>query len=231
MSNENRTAILGVVVLYITLFILCLSVLSFTKSHGKSETTEPIDIMKESSTEPKSDVLGSFTSRTTESTPITTTPVTEPNLPHTEVLEYVTYFDVPLNEDLQDHIFAVCNWYDIDPALVIAVIEKESDFRPKLMGDNGAAYGLMQVQLKWHKDRMISLGYSDLLDPYANITVGVDYLAELFERGKPVEWVLMAYNGGPSYANRKYNAGEVSDYARKVLENSTKYSVRMAIKK
>ena len=134
--------------------------------------------------------------------------------------EIVRYFDVPLDEDLQDHIFALCEERGFDPAIVVAMIERESDFNPSNMGDGGNSYGLMQIQPRWHQSRMDKLGCGNLLDPYQNITVGLDYLVELSETGKGIEWVLMAYNGGPSYANRKAGNGEISGYASWVLEKS-----------
>lgn len=127
------------------------------------------------------------------------------------------YFDVPLDYDLQDHIFNLCDSYNIDPAMVIAIIELESNYNASAKGDSGNSLGLMQIQPRWSEERMARLGCPDLLDPYQNITVGIDILVEYFNRGKSVEWVLMAYNGGPSYANRKIEAGEISEYARAVL--------------
>lgn len=127
------------------------------------------------------------------------------------------YFDVPLDEHLQEHIFIVCENYDIDPAIVLAMIERESRFRTDVIGDNGNSFGLMQIQPKWHKDRMNELGVTDLMDPYQNVIVGIDYIAELFGRSEDVTWVLMAYNGGPSYANKWYGQGVVSTYAKEVI--------------
>ena len=129
----------------------------------------------------------------------------------------VVYFDVPLSEDLQDHIFAECEVRGIDPAVIIAMIERESRFDADAIGDSGRSYGLMQIQPKWHSARMEKLGCDDLLDPYQNVTVGIDLLAELIGRGKGVEWALMAYNGGPSYANRLSEKSIVSDYAASVM--------------
>lgn len=143
--------------------------------------------------------------------------VTEPVTP---AEPEVAYFDVPLSEDLQDYIFEVCETYEIDPAVVVAVIWKESTYKASAMGDNGKAYGLMQVQPRWHRDRMKRLGVTDLLDPYQNILVGVDYLAELYHDRGSMKWALMAYNGGPDYANRMTRAGRVSSYASAVLKKS-----------
>lgn len=132
----------------------------------------------------------------------------------------VTYFDVPLSEDLQDYIFELCESYDIDPAVIVAVIWKESSYRVSVMGDNGRAYGLMQIQPRWHKDRMKRLGVDDLLDPYQNVLVGIDYLSELYHKKDSIKWALMAYNGGPDYATKKLKAGEISSYASSVLKKA-----------
>lgn len=141
----------------------------------------------------------------------------EPIAPITEPEDTVEYLDVPLSEDLQDHIFEVCEVNGVDPLLVVAIIEKESMYNERVIGDRGRSYGLMQIQPKWHYSRMVELGCMDLLDPYQNISVGVNYISELLSRGKSLEWTLMAYNGGPSYANRKAAAGEVSSYVYRVL--------------
>lgn len=127
------------------------------------------------------------------------------------------YFNVDLDMELQDHILMLCQEYSIDPALVMAIIWKESNFNPECSVDSGKSLGLMQVMAKWHVERMERLGCDDLTDPYQNVTVGIDFLAELIERDRGIEWALMAYNGGASYANRKASAGEVSAYVTKVL--------------
>lgn len=175
---------------------------------------KPVDI-QESTTE----AIETATKETTEEliTTAVTTSVVETEPPK------VIYFDVPLSKDLQDHIFELCASYEIEPEVVIAVIKRESEFKSNKMGDNGNSYGLMQVQPRWHQARMDSLFCPDLLDPYQNVTVGIDYLAELFDTGNSLEWVLMAYNGGPSYANKKVAAGIVSDYAKTVIGYINKF--------
>jgi hypothetical protein len=144
--------------------------------------------------------------------------VDKPIKPIPEPEETVEYIDVPLSEDVQDHIFENCEIYGVDPLLVIAIIEKESRYNELAIGDRGRSYGLMQIQPRWHYSRMVDLGCKDLLDPYQNISVGVSYISELLSRGNSLEWTLMAYNGGPSYANRKAAGGQVSDYVYRVLE-------------
>lgn len=137
------------------------------------------------------------------------------------------HFDVPLSNELQDRIFDICEAYEIEPELVIAMIGKESAYNASVVGDSGRSIGLMQVQPRWHKDRMERLGCLDLLDPVANVNVAVDYLAELLQKGKGLEWALMAYNGGPNYANEMVYEGLVSDYVREILANKENLSVRV----
>lgn len=128
------------------------------------------------------------------------------------------FFDVPLDEDLQTYIFELSEDIGIDPAIVIAIIEKESNYDASAVGDHGRSLGLMQIQLRWHTARMAELGCDDLLDASQNVCVGIDILADLLEEGESIEWVLMAYNGGQVYADRLASEGRVSEYAVKVIE-------------
>ena len=135
------------------------------------------------------------------------------------------YYDIPLSEYVQDVIFDECKKYNISPALVIAMIYQESRFDDTIIGDNGRSYGLMQIQKRYHKDRMIKLGCTDLLDPTQNIRVGVDLLAELKAQNNDIFWVLMAYNGGISYANKQIKNNNISNYARDVIIKSHELNI------
>ena len=152
--------------------------------------------------------------------------VEEPVVEKEEEVPLVTYFDVPLDEKLQDHIFAECEKYEIDPSIIIAMIGRESNYRANVVGDSGRSFGLMQIQYKWHSGRMEKLGCDDLLDPYQNVTVGIDLLGELLDRGKGIEWALMAYNGGASYADRLTKEGRVSDYVVSVMDAAGRVGTR-----
>ena len=132
-----------------------------------------------------------------------------------EAVVTVTY-PVPMEQDLQDFIIRLCEEHHIEPGVVFAIIDRESDFRADAIGDKGKSFGLMQIQERWHIERMEKLGCDDLLDPYQNVMVGIDYLAELFERENGVEWALAAYNAGASGANLGYG----SNYAEEVLNHS-----------
>lgn len=155
-------------------------------------------------------------------TEATTEEVTEPT--KEEPKERI-YYEIPeeyakrgsFPAELQKYTYELCTRYDISYALVIAVIERESGYRCDALGDNGNSKGYMQIYEKWHRKRMDKLGCDNLLDPYQNILVGVDFLAELIGKYGTVEKALAAYNCGESGANKylwskgiyiyKYNKG------------------------
>lgn len=126
--------------------------------------------------------------------------------------------DAPLPVELQAFIFGLAEDYGLDGHLVMAVIGQESNYKHCVIGDDGEAYGLMQIHPAQHEDRMARLKITkdELLDPYANVVVGVDYLAECIEEGG-LEWGLMAYNGGFKYANEMTKQGVISEYAESVM--------------
>lgn len=127
-----------------------------------------------------------------------------------EEAEPVVAYAVPLSEELQQHIIKVCEQYGVDPEIVFAMAQRESSYKVDAVGDNGASIGLLQIQSKWHSERMKRLGCTNLYDPYQNVTVGVDYLAELLNRYGDMGKALTAYNRG-SYV------GTVTEYAQSIL--------------
>lgn len=139
-----------------------------------------------------------------------------PTEPETIIKTTIRY-DVPLDDSLQKYVIDMCNKRGVAPSLVFAIMGRESNFNPNCVGDSGDSLGIMQIQPKWHQWRADKLGCLDWFNPYDNATVGIDIIAGLFEKyGDDVYMVLMAYNGGSSYANRMSNKGVVSDYAIKV---------------
>ena len=121
-------------------------------------------------------------------------------------------YDVPLEDELQKHIIDTCEEYHVDPAIVMAMIERESTYHADSIGDDGNAFGLMQIWPYWHSGRMERLGCTDLLDPYQNVVVGIDYLAECIERyDGDVAKGLVAYNQGSYYET-------ITEYALDVLD-------------
>lgn len=90
-------------------------------------------------------------------------------------------------------------------------LKKETEFR-NLIGDNGTSTGYMQIQKKWHWDRMERLGVTDLMEPSGNFRVGCDFLAELYAKYNDWNLALTVYNRG-------HNPGYITDYAKEVMGN------------
>lgn len=135
----------------------------------------------------------------------------------------VSVYDVPLDLEVQLFIIQVCEEHHIEPSIVIAMIERESRFKVDAMGDSGAAYGLTQIQPRWHQARMDRLGVTDLLDPCQNVLVCIDFLAELIDHyNGDIECALMAYNAGMSGANKYWFSKGIysNDYSQTIMERS-----------
>ncbi|HKS24046.1 MAG TPA: lytic transglycosylase domain-containing protein [Thermoanaerobaculia bacterium] len=83
--------------------------------------------------------------------------------------------------------------FDVDAALVSAVIHAESDFNPREYSNKGAQ-GLMQLM----PGTAIRFGVTNAWDPAANVYGGVRYL----------RWLLKTFDGNADLAVAAYNAGE-----------------------
>lgn len=82
--------------------------------------------------------------------------------------------------------------YRVDPVLVRAVIQVESDFNPRCVSNKGAR-GLMQLM----PENAREYGVRNVFDPEENIRGGIHNLADLLERYRgDLHRVLAAYNAG-----------------------------------
>lgn len=115
--------------------------------------------------------------------------------------------------ETNNHIDKMAKRYGLDSRIIKALIEEESGWLSSAKGDNGKSVGLMQIQERWHKERMKRLGVNDLYDPEQNITVGCDILSELLNKYGNYTDALSAYNSGNTkdgrvYAERILNAAK-----------------------
>ncbi len=107
----------------------------------------------------------------------------------------------------KDYIEETADSYGISPKLIKAIIEVESGGDANAVGDNGNSLGLMQIQLRYHAQRLKE-GES-LLDPKVNVRVGCEILSEIMDKYGTLDEALTVYNAGHdtgdrSYANRVY---------------------------
>lgn len=115
----------------------------------------------------------------------------------------------PLIED-------AANRYDLDPALLHAVIRAESAYNPGAVSNKGAA-GLMQLMPATAE----RFGVRDRFDPVENVEGGARYLSELLDMFSDVRLAVAAYNSGENtvkkFGNQIPPIAETQDYVAKVL--------------
>jgi hypothetical protein len=92
-----------------------------------------------------------------------------------------------------EFIIEAARQWDVDAALVSAVIKAESDYNPRIVSHKGAR-GLMQLMPATAK----RFGVANSFDPRENILGGTRYL----------RWLLKKFDGNADLAVAAYNAGE-----------------------
>lgn len=106
--------------------------------------------------------------------------------------------------------------YGVDPILVKAVIQVESNFNPRCVSNKGAR-GLMQLMPETAR----RFGVSNSLDPEQNIRGGVAYLSLLLRQfSSDLSLVLAAYNAGENAVSRYGGIppyAETQNYVQKAL--------------
>lgn len=106
--------------------------------------------------------------------------------------------------ETNNHIDKIAKRYGLNPDIVKALIEEESGWVASAEGDNGNSIGLMQIQERWHKERLTRLGITNLCDPEQNVTVGCDILSELLNKYGNYEDALSVYNSGNTEDGKAY---------------------------
>jgi soluble lytic murein transglycosylase len=143
--------------------------------------------------------------------------------------------------DLARSVSIASERHALDPLLVLAIIEVESQFNNKAHSSQGAR-GLMQVQpaavtelvkagkISRRGDFNLFVSIC-LIDPALNVAVGVSYLALMKENFGDLKLALTAYNLGPTSVSKKIAAGERIDfpYATKVLSVQRSLENRLAL--
>ena len=111
---------------------------------------------------------------------------------------------------------------NLDPALVMAVVQVESRFRPWAVSGRGAM-GLMQINPVTAEH----LGLERPMDPMANLEAGVRYLAYLYDLfDHDLYLTLAAYNAGPTRVRELGAVPELLEtrrFVEKVLVNYAQF--------
>jgi soluble lytic murein transglycosylase len=124
--------------------------------------------------------------------------------------------------------------YDLDPALLAAVIYRESKFDADASSSEGAL-GLMQLLPDTAEGIALNTGGSrfrvaDLLDPEINVRYGSFYLRRLLRKYEDERLALAAYNAGQTNVDDWLASGgeirfpETREYVDDVLTARTIYA-------
>lgn len=129
---------------------------------------------------------------------------TDDPLPRTGIIS-----EIPMSADLQRYVKDVCSINDIDPLVVLAIIERESCYQPQVVNPVIGCTGLMQLSpetLKWIETQT-GCEYNPFV-PEQNIAAGVYLLRwhlDHFENDLPK--ALLAYAKGIGTATKMLREG------------------------
>lgn len=132
--------------------------------------------------------------------------------------------DLPVSYgvDIQEIIIEVAEEYGIEPSLMLAIAEIESNGNPNAKGKTND-YGLMQINKINHEWLEEELGITDWFDARQNAEAAC-YIVRWLQRNyepcaEDTSCLLMAYNMGIGGARKLWNQGTYeSRYSRKVLD-------------
>ena len=124
---------------------------------------------------------------------------------------------VGIDPQILSMIFLASRAFDVPAGLICAVIDRESSWNIHAFGDRDEkeiphSFSLMQVN-----DRGAGSGYGQdvLLNPYANIMIGTEYLSSCLKMyPNNIKLAISAYNQGQAGAAKRgygFNEGYVND--------------------
>jgi len=127
------------------------------------------------------------------------------NLYHIFALSGTVSRDLALEIALHTHYYAEA--YEIDPDLLLSVMDVESNFDPMAKSNMGAI-GLMQIMhTVWGED--LGLEEYELYNPRTNISAGAYVLNHYFRFFGDMDLALVAYYRGPSETMKLIDFGEI----------------------
>ncbi|MCL2481022.1 MAG: lytic transglycosylase domain-containing protein [Spirochaetaceae bacterium] len=139
-----------------------------------------------------------------------------------EKIDERKYFDVPLEETIQDTLIDLCAAYEVDPVLILSVIKHESEFIANSINKNNRNgtidYGLMQINNINHDKLKKELEITDFLNPEQNIHAGIYILSEYLKKYELHE-ALICYNMGErGFKELSAKGIKSTGYSRKITE-------------
>lgn len=127
------------------------------------------------------------------------------------------WWNSQLERSQDNPIRVAASRYGVEPALVKAVVWRESRFNPSVRG-RAQELGLMQIReeaaQEWaDAEHVIGFEHAHCLDPRTNTLAGTWYLRKLLKRytqtDNPIPYALADYNAGRGNV-LKWNSGEAA---------------------
>ena len=140
--------------------------------------------------------------------------------------------------DYTEYIYKYGEEYNIDPMLIAAIINVESEYNRNIKSRSGAM-GLMQLMEETALEEADEVGENiivteKLYNPEVNIKIGTKYIAKLIKKYDNLYLALAAYNAGMGNVDRWIEEGiikkdgtdieniplkETNNYVRKILRD------------
>ena len=127
-----------------------------------------------------------------------------------------------LSAELQWYASELCEKNNVPLEIFMALMYRESTYRPNLISSDGHDYGLCQIRDENHDWISNEIGVTNFLDAKQNMRASMFMLKDAKSYHDDT-WheILMVYNGGPSYANRCFKEGKYSsEYSRAIMEKA-----------
>ena len=204
----------GIGFLYVFLIVIAVNLVGFnivlSKSGGSDPAESGVNILKTVRADENSQDLHSF--------------LINPELQIFQQIIRHSKLDPKVAMDVASVINTESEKYNIDPFLVLSVIQVESRFKPRALSHKGAR-GIMQIMPRTgkyvaKKYDVPFKSYQSLYDPVTNIKLGIAYLSYLEELyGNNMEYALFAYNHGPKKSKHIKNRFKKSKpyYVKQVM--------------
>ncbi len=137
------------------------------------------------------------------------------------------FSNINIDDQIRQAVREASRTFQVDEALILAIIKQESGFNPNAVSPVGAQ-GLMQLMPQTAKE----LGVKNPFDIRENIMGGTKYIRQMLDIfNGDIKLALAAYNAGPGNV-QKYGGippfSETQNYVSKVLSNYINYKNNLA---
>jgi len=130
----------------------------------------------------------------------------DPNIEETKLTKLIQYkqprIDPIISREIASAIIKYSNEFELPPAFIVSIIDKESSFRPISISSKNCK-GLMQIHKKFHEEKLDKFGIKgdEIFYIKNNIRVGCAIIREYYDQTGSISKTLAKYYGAddPNY--------------------------------